>query len=98
MVPIGFMSFFRYLQGGPERFSNQFGIIINLMPCRRPLQFWTLDFYLSNTVHLDFNAFILGIRQVMADKVKRDQIVALKTADVSNNDTVKQHKVCRKTV
>ena len=34
----------------------------------------------------------------MADKVKRDQIVALKTADVSNNDTVKQHKVCRKTV
>ena len=34
----------------------------------------------------------------MADKVKRDQIVALKTAGVSNNDIVKQLKACRKTV
>ena len=34
----------------------------------------------------------------MADTVKRDQIVALKTAGVSDNDIVKQLKVCRKTV
>ena len=34
----------------------------------------------------------------MADKFKRDQIVALKTAGVSNKCIVKQLKVCRKTV
>ena len=32
----------------------------------------------------------------MSDKVKRDQIVALKRAGVSNKDIVKQLKVCRK--
>ena len=34
----------------------------------------------------------------MADKVKRDQIVALKTAGVSSNDIFEQLKVCRKKV
>ena len=34
----------------------------------------------------------------MADKVKHDQIVALKTAGVSNNEIVKQLNVYRKTV
>ena len=34
----------------------------------------------------------------MADKVKRDQIVGLKTVGVSNNDIVKQLKMCRKRV
>ena len=34
----------------------------------------------------------------MADKVKRDQIVALETAGVSINDIVKQLRVCCKMV
>ena len=34
----------------------------------------------------------------MANKAKRDQIVALKTDGVTYNDNVKQLKVCRKTV
>ena len=34
----------------------------------------------------------------MADKVKREQTVALKSDGVSNNDIVKQLKVYRKTV
>lgn len=34
----------------------------------------------------------------MADKVRRDQIVALMIAGVSNKDIAKQLNVCRKTV
>ena len=49
-------------------------------------------------VHQHFLLFLPGIRQVLANKTKRDQTIALKAAGVSKKKIVKQLKVCRKTV
>ena len=49
-------------------------------------------------MHLNFHSVITGIRQVMANKAKWDQIVALKIAYVPNKEIVKRLIVFRKTL
>ena len=54
--------------------------------------------YALYNVHWDFHLILVCIRQVMASNAKCDQIVAFKTAGVTNKEIVKYLNVYHKTV
>ena len=62
------------------------------------IYFINFYFYAFIIAHLNFHSIISSNRQVMMNKAKREQSVALKTDDVTKSENVKQLKVCRKSV
>ena len=65
-------------------------IYISLTLHQRSLKFLASNLYIIINVLLSFQSVSSSMRQVMANKAKWDQIVAVKTACVPNKEIVKR--------